>query len=62
MKEQLEKLIAEHGHQAVLNDLCVIMATKITPLIIGYDVIWQAAEKLSQLAYKLDRVKSGEAR
>lgn len=59
---QLEALIAEHGYQAVLNDLCVLMGKAITPNVIGYDVVWASAKDLSQVAYKLDRVRAGEAR
>jgi len=61
VRETLTNLINQHGYQAVLNELCVIMAAKISPLIIGYDLVWAKSKELNQVAYQLDRVRTGEA-
>jgi hypothetical protein len=61
VREQLQALIDQHGYQAVLNEFSVIMASKITPLTIGYDLVWEKGKDLNQLAFKMDRVRVGEA-
>lgn len=59
--EEMQALIDKDGYQAVLNCICVAMAAKITPLSIGYDLVWEKAKDLNMLAYKMDRVRVGEA-
>jgi hypothetical protein len=43
--EELKRLVEAHGYQAILNELQKLAASEITPLNIGYMVVYEAGSK-----------------
>jgi hypothetical protein len=56
--EALHQLIDTHGFYSVLNAYANYMMSKITPQVIGFELVWPKLKEISNIARYLDNTKS----
>lgn len=60
MREAIAEMVKKYGFAAVLSELVFLAGKRITPVQIGFTVVYEKAEQLNTFFFKLDNAIAKE--